>query len=146
MMHIDRDIWSTLTPADLPGDLCYLARPLGMDVARYLVETWGGIHLYVPSAAPLRGRWDALCERDLPGDLAEIARDMGMGVARRLVEEWGGLMLYIPVYSTIYQTWLRGRVRSEFDGRNAGALARRYGVPRRYIHHLVDPPRRRPQP
>ena len=41
------EIWQGLTPEDLDGDLAEIARALGMEAARYLVESWGGLQIYV---------------------------------------------------------------------------------------------------
>ena len=81
--------------------------------------------------------WEHLTPEDLPGDLREIARARGMDEARYLVEQWGGVLLYIPAVSTIQKRWRDERILAEWNGRNDGALARRYKVSRRYIYTLL---------
>lgn len=51
MMQID---WDALKPEHLPGDLGEIARECGLDVARYLVESWGGAMIYIPTLQGLR--------------------------------------------------------------------------------------------
>lgn len=124
--------WTTLNPDDLPGDLGEIARAHGMATARYFLEEWGGMQIWIHSIRELRA-WDRLTPEMLPGDLAEIAGRLGMDVARDIAERWGGLNIYIPVYTAI----IKPRLVREFTGRNAGALARRYGVPRRLVLRTV---------
>ena len=81
------EIWEALTPADLDGDLAEIARALGMEAARYLVESWGGLQIYVNAERALlrphvreaiRRRWDGK-------NSSELARTYG--VSRRDVME-----------------------------------------------------------
>ncbi|MEO0558209.1 MAG: Mor transcription activator family protein [Bacteroidota bacterium] len=47
----ERRIWDDVTLEDLPSDMQEVARECGLDVVRYLVNTWGGVQLYIPSAS-----------------------------------------------------------------------------------------------
>ena len=46
--------WDDLTPEQLPTDLREIANDCGIETARYLVETWGGAMLYVPTLYSLK--------------------------------------------------------------------------------------------
>ena len=81
-MEID---WKALDPQQLPEDLREIAMDCGLDVARYLVETWGGTMLYVPTLYNLKKqRRDRLILNAFDGSNAgELAA--AMGVSRRYV-------------------------------------------------------------
>ncbi len=81
-MEID---WNALDPQQLPEDLREIAMDCGLDVARYLVETWGGTMLYVPTLYNLKKqRRDRLILDAFDGrNAGELAA--AMGVSRRYV-------------------------------------------------------------
>lgn len=88
--------------------------------------------------------WDEITRDDLPGDLAEIAEAVGMGVIRYLVEEWGGTQLYVHSRNTVEKSWRDRKIRERWNGRNAGTLAKEYGVNRRYIYETLKGDRKAP--
>ena len=59
------------------------------------------------------------------------------GKVREIMELWGGLSLYIPARRSFYMALIRPRVAAEYNGGNAGALARKYGIARRRIIEAV---------
>ncbi|MEM1055164.1 MAG: Mor transcription activator family protein [Bacteroidota bacterium] len=81
------DFWNEIEAEDLPEDLRDLEREIGMDAVRHLVETWGGMQLYVQAPDKLR---DAVARRVITeewngrneGDLARR-----LGVSRRFVHD-----------------------------------------------------------
>ena len=81
--------------------------------------------------------WTELSPSDLPGDLGEIASDCDMEFAKYLVEMWGGAMIYIPTLSKLRKSKRDQLIIRDFDGSNAGRIAARYGVSRRYVTKLV---------
>ena len=81
--------------------------------------------------------WTELTPSDLPGDLGEIADDCDMDFAKYLVEMWGGAMIYIPTLSKLRKSRRDQLILRDFDGSNAGRIASRYGVSRRYVSKLV---------
>ena len=91
VMQID---WEDLEPEQLPGDLREIATDCGLEVARYLVETWGGAMIYVPTLFSLKKEYRdraIICEYNGNNTGTLAAR---MGVSRRyitrLVRENGG--------------------------------------------------------
>ena len=81
--------------------------------------------------------WSGLNPSDLPGDLGEIASDCDMEFAQYLVEMWGGAMIYIPTLSKLKKSTRDQLILRDYDGSNAGRLASRYGVSRRYVGKIV---------
>lgn len=81
--------------------------------------------------------WDELEPDDLPGDLREIAHALGMEEAKYFVQRWGGVQIYIPSPNTLVKQWRDEQILQEWDGRNEGLLAERYGVARRYVYDLI---------
>ena len=81
--------------------------------------------------------WNELNPTDLPGDLGEIANDCDMEIAKYLVEMWGGAMIYIPTLSKLKKSRRDQLILRDFDGNNAGRIASKYGVSRRYVAKLV---------
>jgi Mor family transcriptional regulator len=72
--------WSELEADDLPSDLEEIANDMGIDFARYLVESWGGSNLYIPTLSRLRrARRDRLIAHYYDGtNEGDIARSLGM--------------------------------------------------------------------
>ena len=81
--------------------------------------------------------WSQLTPSDLPGDLGEIADDCDMQFAKYLVEMWGGAMIYVPTLSKLRKSRRDQLILRDYDGNNAGRIAARYGVSRRYVSKLV---------
>lgn len=81
--------------------------------------------------------WPQLEPDDLPGDLREIALARGMEEAKYFLQYWGGVQIYISSPNTIVKQWRDERITEEWNGRNAGRLAEKYGVARRYIYDLI---------
>lgn len=81
--------------------------------------------------------WGRLRAEDLPGDLKEIALSLGMETARRLVEDWDGVQIYIPRSSSVVRPAVTELVCEEWNGRNEGELARRYGISRRAVYDML---------
>jgi len=88
--------------------------------------------------------WSTAEAGDLPEDLREIAEALGMPAARHLVETWGGSQIYIPARASVLKPWRDTRIIDEWNGRNEGELARRYGVSRRNIYDLLKQGRTSP--
>ncbi len=61
-----------------------------------------------------------------------------MDKVREIMECWGGLSLYIPALRSFYMGLIRPRVAAEYNGSNAGALARKYGIARHRIIEAVS--------
>lgn len=133
------DLWDSLTPDHLRGDLRDIACTHGMNVARYFVEAWGGMQIWIPKFTQKQiESWNRLTPRCLPDDIAEIAQGIGMDETRRLVETWRGCFIYIPTWQSIRMDNVLPRIEQEFDGKNAGVLARKYGVARRRIYEIAQ--------
>lgn len=81
--------------------------------------------------------WSQITPSDLPGDLGEIADDCNMEFAKYLVEMWGGAMIYIPTLNKLRKSRRDQLILQDFDGTNAGKLAAKYAVSRRYVTKLV---------
>lgn len=77
MTNID---WNAVTRDDLPEMLREIADAQGMSVVKYLVETFGGTTLYVPSLASLRQVFRKQQILALQGkrDVRQIARRFGV--------------------------------------------------------------------
>lgn len=87
--HLRAPLWDALTrPEDLPdSDLREIARELGMDAVRYLVTSWGGTQIYIPTEqSVLRPAIRETIRREWNGrNEAELARRFGL--SRRVVFE-----------------------------------------------------------
>jgi Mor family transcriptional regulator len=115
----------TLSLDDLDGDLRLLAGTFGLDVARYFIACWSGTQIYIPAPG------------SSSATLEEIETALGPNVRDDLQAAWGGCFLYIPARRRLKVQWLRDRIPVEYDGRNAGRLAARYGVSRRFVDRVV---------
>ncbi|MEO1477766.1 MAG: Mor transcription activator family protein [Bacteroidota bacterium] len=131
-------LWDELEPDDLPGDLAEIARALDMDAARYFVERWSGVKIYVQRYA-----WEVLHYRtqirtgDLPPMLDEIYRDRGLDQTKAFVRRFASEFVYVPTPRSVAREWKRSRVLREYDGTNEGPLAAKYDVSRAWIHRAL---------
>jgi len=119
------EFWDTATPDDLPGDLAEIGHLLGMDAARYFALHWSGSWPYIAA------------HRERSADLDEIAYALGEEAVQTLIDAFGGNQLYIASFNSLRKRYAWHVIKQEFDGRNAGALAARLQVPRRYVMEVV---------
>lgn len=117
--------WPLLDEEDVAADelLADVARRCGLDAVRFLLARCGESTRTVPKC--VRGR--------LPAWLDDVAAGFGPDLVRVLVELRGGEAVYLPSPRSLDERAKRRRVRQEYDGNNAGALAEHYHVSPRTV-------------
>lgn len=123
--HSSSSFLDTLSLDDLDGDLHLLAGTFGLDVARYFIACWSGMQIYIPASGSSSATLD------------EIEAALGPDVRHDLQAAWGGCFVYIPARRRLKVRWLRDRIPVEYNGCNAGRLASRYAVSRRFVDRVV---------
>lgn len=79
----------------------------------------------------------------LPEAHRRLAEVIGLEATLQLCEAYGGAPLYIPKLDALVAAQRARRIRSEYDGMNTAALARRYGVSMRTVQMILsDAPER----
>lgn len=81
--------------------------------------------------------WDEINRDDLPIDLQDIERELGMDAVKHLVETWGGMQLYVLSPVSLKSQVAKRVIQEEWNGRNEGDLAKRLGVPRRFVYDVI---------
>ncbi|AFL76207.1 Mor transcription activator family protein [Thiocystis violascens] len=111
--------------ADLPRDLREIADLIGLPGALDLVDTWGGVRLYLPLA------------HHLPDHHALVAR-LGRDAAERLCERFGGADLAIPrALAALRAARDRLICHEHAHGSPARALALRYRLSERRVWEIL---------
>lgn len=73
----------------------------------------------------------------LPAECARLADD----IERRLRQEWGGTEVgYVPARTAADRAAIIAGVRRSFNGRNATATAREYGISRASVYRYLKMP------
>ena len=74
----------------------------------------------------------------LPKQYQNLVRVIGSDAATRLCQEYGGEVVYIPKIDRIEAAKQRDLIRAEWNGRNAAALARKFGKSVRWVQKVVE--------
>lgn len=112
-----------MTRASLPSLLAEMVDALGEDVARAVVDEWGGTRLWVP-------------RRIRPGH--PIATALGVDAAERLVRWSGGAAIAVPTDAAWRRAERDARIRSgRTHGVPAAVLARREGLTTGRIYQIL---------
>jgi Mor family transcriptional regulator len=74
----------------------------------------------------------------LPEAHRRLADVIGLEATVKLCEAYGGAPLYIPKLDALAAAQRARRIRSEYDGMNTAALARRYGVSMRTVQTILS--------
>ena len=75
---------------------------------------------------------------DIPGDMAWLCDIVGVSAFMRIIDTAGGEILYIPKRQTIELPLKKEAIQKEYDGRNARALARKYGITERRVRAIIS--------
>lgn len=68
----------------------------------------------------------------------EIAEEIGMDNLLKLAALVGGSTLYLPQRNRILRPLRDRKIREEYNGYNAVALARKYDVTQRWVRQITD--------
>jgi len=75
---------------------------------------------------------------DIPGEIAWLCDLVGVPAFMKIIDTAGGEILYIPKRQTIELPLKKQAIRREYDGRNARALARKYGITERRVRAIIS--------
>jgi Mor family transcriptional regulator len=74
----------------------------------------------------------------LPEPHRKLAEVIGVEAMMRFCETYGGMSFTVPKMDKILAAERNGHIRREYNGYNASALARKYGLSKRMIEMIVD--------
>jgi len=81
-----------------------------------------------------------------PGQLPEVYQEIvgviGLEPTLQLAQVFSGNSVYFPKLDRALIELRNRLIRSEFDGANTRALARRWGLSSRHVRHILRPMRR----
>jgi Mor family transcriptional regulator len=110
---------------DLPPALREVAALIGLEATLLLVETWGGVRLYLPFPRNL--------DVDHP-----LVRVLGWSAAERLCQGFGSGVYTVPRGLEALRAARDRAIRAERDqGRSARALALKYGLSERRLWEIL---------
>ncbi len=75
---------------------------------------------------------------DVPPEYRDLADALGMKALLRLIRLWGGQSLYIPKPESLAREARDREIRAGFDGKNARALAARFGLSQRQVRKIIN--------
>lgn len=82
-------------------------------------------------------RWtDELTPEMIPEPYRHMAEVLGIATFLMFIEEFGGVTTYIPKQESVLRPIRDERIKREFNGYNAEALARRYGLTVRWVQEI----------
>jgi Mor family transcriptional regulator len=79
--------------------------------------------------------------QQLPEVYQEIVGVIGLEPTLQLAQVFAGNSVYFPKLDRALITLRNRLIRSEFDGANTRALARRWGLSSRHVRHILRPER-----
>ena len=74
----------------------------------------------------------------LPEPHRKLAEVIGVEAMMRLCETYGGMSFTVPKMDKIIAAERNRHIRNEYNGYNASALAKKYGLTTRMIQMIVD--------
>lgn len=87
---------------------------------------------------------DRMTLDDLTGNARDLAQTIGLEAFIRLVKIYGGSSnLYVPKAEELVKPIRDRLILQEFNGVNAGRLARKWGLTDRYIREIVREEKKR---
>ena len=84
------------------------------------------------------GKMEGITRDMLPEAHRKLAEVIGLEATLQLCEAYGGAPLYIPKLDAVVAAQRARRIRSEYDGMNTSALARRYGISMRTVQMILS--------
>ena len=114
----------------LPHSLAEIIDAIGIGATLKLVEAFGGIRVYVPSADTLRS------SQHLARDGHPLARAIGVEAACKLAQLRAGEFLELPRATAYMRAMRDAAIRDGLENASAAALAQQYHTTRRNIFRI----------